>query len=449
MRKEKVFLTSILLFVLVFSSLAFSQDKIKLTYWEHQFPFYVNWTQQMIKEYEKINPNVEIEFMIDYAHERLLPAMFAGTGPDISVPHDAKVVKLMMEGYLAPVRLESFPEFSSYEELEKAYFPGVLDLFKKDGKIYALPASLEPHMLIVNEKLFRMAGTEPIEENIPKHWDEFGEIGGKIFETIGKDEKGNVVYEAFDWSYSERITWRRDDLRTIFAQYGAKFVDKNGNVVVDSPEAIKAITMMKDMIHKYKTGDPNAIPGAEGRDWQVFNGTIAMGVFPGGEIIKMVASPDVKDYLSVYPFPYPRGYEQVIPVRGHVYMVNGSISEEKQIEAWKFINFLTTRWQDLSVVGQMPPRMYLPNGVAWFETDWYKQQVNNYQTLQHLPLVELAEGRGVWQIGYDLYGTDKARLYADEITDIVGDAMERIIFRNLDVETELKKAKREIEILLR
>ncbi len=449
MKKGRRAFLSVVVLMIVLSTFVFGEKKITLTYWDHQFPGIVDWTQRMIKEYEKINPNVEIEFSVDYAHERLLPSMYAGTGPDISVPHDAKVVKLMMEGYLAPVRLEAFPEFNSYEDLEKVYFPGVLDLFKKDGKIYGLPLSLEPHMLLINEKLFRMAGIEPTPENIPEHWDEVCTIGGDIFEAIGKNEKGITIYEAFDWEYAYRAAWRRDDLRTIFAQYGAKFVDENGNVVVDSPQAVEAVTMMRDMINKCKTGDPNARPGGEDRSWQLFNGTLAMGVFPGGEIYKTSAAEDVVDYLKVYQFPYPRGYEQVIPVRGHVFMVNGSISEEKQIEAWKFINYLTQQWQEQAVLGQMPPRMLLPNGTPWYETDWFKEQTDKYQSLRNLPLNELAEGKGVWQIGYELYGTDEARLLADEITDIVGDAVDRIIFMNLDVEPQLKEAKKEIEILLK
>lgn len=171
--------------------------------------------------------------------------------------------------------------------------------------------------------------------------------------------------------------------------------------------------------------------------------------FPGGEIYKGNAAEDVVDYLKVYQFPYPRGYEQVIPVRSHVFMVNGSISEEKQIEAWKFINYLTQQWQELAVLGQMPPRMLLANGTPWYETDWFKEQADKYQSLRNLPLNELAEGRAVWQLGYELYGTDEARLHADEITDIVGDAVDRIIFMNLDVEPQLKEAKKEIEILLK
>ena len=427
-----------------------AQNKVTLTYWEHQFPDLVRWTKEAISEYEKLHPDVSIKFSVDYAHKRLLPAMYIGKGPDISAPHGPKVVKLLMMGYLAPVDLNAFPEFNSYDEMREAWFPkSLLPFTDKNGVIYGMPLEYDVPALIVNEKLFRMAGIDPTkEENIPKTWKEVGEIGGKIFAAIGK-ENGKVVYEGWDWAYHYRRSWQRVVIRTILAQYGAKFVNEKGEVVIDSPEAIRAFQMMKDMIHKYKTGDPTATPGAEGRDWQMFNGRLAMGRFLAGEITRMVSPPEVAKYLKVYTYPKPADRERIVTVRTHAWMVNGKISKEKQLEAWKFINFLTKKWKHFAIVGFNPARIKQPGlDVPWYKTDWFKEQMQKYPSLKAIPFETLEKGDVIWLNMHQLYGTDEAVLRADEIADIVADAQERIIFKGEDVEKALKEAKKEIERIL-
>jgi ABC-type glycerol-3-phosphate transport system substrate-binding protein len=421
---------------------------VKLVFWEHQFPELVKWSKQRISEYESENPDVQIEFMIDYAHKRMLPAMYAGKGPDLAGPHGPKVVKLMMMDYLSPVHLDAFPEFDTYEELEDAYYPNSLSQFKMDGKIWALPSSYVVPGVVVNKQLFNKAGLNPNDpNNLPTNWKEMGEIGGKIFGAIGT-EGGEVKYEGWDWYYY-RDSWQRVVLRTIFAQYGAAFVNSDGEVVIDSPEAVEALTMMRDMIHKYETGDPAATPGAEGLDWQIFNGTIAMGRFLHGQIAKTVSAPEVKEHIMLAKYPSPEGKTKVLPVRTHSYCVNGKSSERKQLEAWRFINYMTQNWKQFAIGGQNPARIIQPDlEVPWYESDWFKEQQQKYQSIRDFPIETLAKGNVVYQTGRKLYGTDEAVLRADEITDIVADAQERIIMKGESVEKALGAAKEEIERIL-
>ncbi len=425
------------------------EGPIQLVYWEHQFPWAVEWNKTSVQDYEKQNPEVKIDFMVDYAHQRMLPAMFAGKGPDLSAPHGPKVISLMMMGYLSPVQLEGFEEFDSYQDLEDDWFPNSLSPFKdSEGKIYALPLEYDVPGLIVNKKLFEMAGLDTGAANIPGTWDEVGEVGGKIFEAIGK-EGGEVVYEGWDWAYHYRESWQCVHIRTAFAQYGAAFLNSNGEVVVDSPQAIEAMQMMKDMIYKYKTGDPNAIPGAEGYDWQLFNGRLAMGRFLAGEITKMVTAEEVTPHIEVYRWSKPAGKETIVTVRTHAWMVNGRTPKRNQVESWRFINFMTKRWQDFSIIGFNPARMIQPDvGGPWYESPWFKEQQQKYQSIREIPYDALAKGNVVWETSKKLYGTDEGVLRNDEITDAVARAQERIIFKDEDVAENLQQAKKEIERML-
>jgi len=422
------------------------EGPVKLIYWDHQFPWLVEWNKATIQEYEKQTPDVRIDFMIDYAHQRMLPAMYAGKGPDLAAPHGPKVIKLLMMGYLAPIPLEAFPEFDSIDDLKADFFPNSLSPFTDaEGKVYCIPLEYDVPGLIVNKKLFQMAGLDTGVANIPTTWEQIGEVGGKIFATIGK-EGDEVVYEGWDWAYHYRESWQRVHIRTMFAQYGAQFLTTDGKVVVDSPQAIEAMQMMKDMIHKYKTGDPSALPGAEGYDWQLFNGRLAMGRFLAGEITKMVTAKDVTEYIEVYRFPRPAGKKGIVTVRTHAWAVNGSATKRNQVESWKFINFMTKKWQDFSVMGFNPSRMIQPDvGGPWYQSAWFKDQQKKHQSIREIPYDALAKGDVVWETSKELYGTDEAVLRADEITDIVGRAQERIIFKNEDVTANLQQAKKEIE----
>jgi ABC-type glycerol-3-phosphate transport system substrate-binding protein len=422
---------------------------VQLVYWDHQFPWLVEWNKETIQEYTQQNPEVKIDFMIDYAHQRMLPAMYAGKGPDLAAPHGPKVINLMMMGYLSPVQLDGFEEFDSIEELEADWFPNSLSPFKDaEGNVYAMPLEYDVPGLIVNRKLFEMAGLDTGAANMPGTWDEVGEVGGKIFQAIGK-EGDEVVYEGWDWAYHYRESWQRVHIRTAFAQYGAAFLNSDGEVVVDSPQAVEAMQMMKDMIHKYKTGDPNAIPGAEGYDWQLFNGRMAMGRFLAGEITKMVTAEEVTPYIEVYRWPKPAGKETIVTVRTHAWMVNGRTPMRNQVESWRFINFMTKKWKDFSIIGFNPARMIQPDvGGPWYESSWFKQQQEKYQSIREMPFDALAKGDVVWETSKKLYGTDEGVLRNDEITDAVARAQERIIFRNEDVAKNLQQAKKEIEQML-
>ncbi len=422
------------------------EGPVSLSYWEHQFPWLVEWNKAAVADYMAENPDVTITFNIDHAHQRDLPAMFAGEGPSVSAPHGPKVIQQMMARQLAPVDLEAFPEFDTYDEMREAFFPGSLDPFTdENGAIYAIPLEYDIPGLTVNEALLKKAGIDP-SEAIPEYWDELGEVAGKVFSAIGTDESGNVVYEGWDWPYSNRRAWQRNEIRTVFAQYGARFVDEDGNVLVDSPEAVEAMTMMRDLVLKYKTGDPNALPGAEGRDWQIFGGTMAYGRFLAGEVAKMVAGEDVRDNLYIYPYPQVRGKNKVVTVRTHAWKVNADLSPKEQYEAWRFVNFLTQRWEELAIMGFNPVRIDQPNlDVPWYETEWFKQKVQEVQSLQAIPFDLLASGAVVWEIGSGLYGTKEAQLRNDEITDVVANAQERIIFRGDDVQTALTDARKQIE----
>jgi hypothetical protein len=110
---------------------------------------------------------------------------------------------------------------------------------------------------------------------------------------------------------------------------------------------------------------------------------------------------------------------------------------------------MTKKWKDFSIIGFNPARMIQPDvGGPWYQSAWFKEQQKKYQSIAEIPYDALAKGNVVWETGNKLYGTEEAVLRNDEITNVVARAQERIIFKNEDVEKNLKQAKKEIERML-
>ena len=108
--------------------------------------------EQMVKEYEKENPNVKMKILTfgggaNYLAE--LKARFAANkGPDI-FPNG---------GYEEAKSWKRYLEDLSDQPWVKNVFDEALEPMKMDGKIYGMPVNLEGYGFIYNKDLFAKAG---------------------------------------------------------------------------------------------------------------------------------------------------------------------------------------------------------------------------------------------------------------------------------------------------
>lgn len=449
--------TAALLFTFLLSTGAHSQEAsegpFEFAYWDHQWPVIVDWTNKKMRDYEAENSNVTLEYTIDFVHNRFLPAMQAGQGPDIASPHGYRIVQLLLSqgDYLAPVNLDAFPEFDTYDDLRAAYYPGALDPFTIDGVVYALPGEYTPLATCVNWELMERAGLERTEDNIPKTWDDIGRLGSIVFEQAKADQSasgGGLEYEGFDFPLYHK-SWQRHRVSTLLAQFGARIIDENNQVVVDSPEAVAAFEVFGRMYNDYSTGDPNIVIDAQDFFFQFGAGTSAIVNGIAGGLQLLSAKPEVAPNIGCYDYIQPKGLEPTVPVQAHAWVVNTNLSEAKQLEAWKFVNYLTQQWQEPATWSINPARIYQP-GVdkPWFETDWFKEQMVAKPALESIPFDALMEGDIVWvTVSDSLFGTDEAVLRNIEIRDELVIAQEEIIFKGVPVEKALADAKSRLQRL--
>ncbi|WP_172840563.1 ABC transporter substrate-binding protein [Virgibacillus phasianinus] len=113
-----------------------------------------------------------------------------------------------------------------------AYFPGTVASGKFNGKQWAMPNYTDAGVLYYRSDIV----DEP-----PKTWDELIEMAGKYQGEKGT-EFGYIMQAA---QYEGLIT----NAIEYIASYGGQIVDEENNVVADSPETIKAIKKMKEVVN--------------------------------------------------------------------------------------------------------------------------------------------------------------------------------------------------------
>jgi multiple sugar transport system substrate-binding protein len=203
-----------------------------------------------------------------------------------------------------------------------------------DGNLMAVTWTPSPVVLYYNKVLLEKAGfTEA-----PKTWDEVLTMARAVAK-LGKDEAGNQIY-GFGIS-SKKLPGAGYFALPFLNAYGGKFVDDNGNVVVDSPENVKAFTEMKALF------DEGVSPeGLEIRDLRNLFATGTMGFhmdIEAGIGIFAGLSAKGKDFANDYgivvvPGATPDKGGESILIEHNLVIYKDS---ERKEEAALFIDYLT------------------------------------------------------------------------------------------------------------
>jgi multiple sugar transport system substrate-binding protein len=191
-------------------------------------------TKSMVEAFEKEYPNINVEFKEMPAdtgkqHDQYVTA-FNANSDEIDVM-DLDVIwpaEFAQAGFLMP--LDRFIEKDGVD-LE-GYNQGALSASKFKGKQWALPKFIDAGMLFYR--------TDVVTE-VPKTWDD---LLATAKATKGKEgtEFGYLLqakqYEGLVCNTVEFV-----------ASYGGEFIDENGEVKINSPEAIKGISKLVEIVN--------------------------------------------------------------------------------------------------------------------------------------------------------------------------------------------------------
>lgn len=234
--KHRFMLIIAVLAVLTFSSLGFAET---LVHWQHHSPARNEMVKKFAEEFEAQNPGVIIEFesipLSDY-YTKLLPAIAAGSGPDVFQLRAGDVPRYRDYGVIQELKID-------HEKAAADFVPGSYGYLVEDGKFYGLPTDVQTIVLFYNTEIFEEVGIE----NVPTTWDELIEIAKLIAEV-----ENGVMYRMglAHGKYGPVIL-------TLMAQTGTEFQDSKGKTLFNNPQGKEGFTFAVDWIMEYGVEDPD------------------------------------------------------------------------------------------------------------------------------------------------------------------------------------------------
>jgi len=240
-RKIGVIIVSIFIlsFFLVLVRGAIAKEELVVQSWLPQFEYCKGGWEWLVRSFEKKYPDVDIKVRsVPFGQCRILLIMgvAAGDAPDISNFVPNWTAELAAMGALEPME-----KYFTKEELNN-FVPSYLESLKYKGKLYGIPWQGGPITLTRNKDLMRQAGFDP--NKPPENWNELTKMI-KGIGALGTTPAGEKIYgivlrtskstnSAF-WSIP--VIWG----------FGGRFSDDKGNIVLDSPEVVKAFQWYKEM----------------------------------------------------------------------------------------------------------------------------------------------------------------------------------------------------------
>jgi ABC-type glycerol-3-phosphate transport system substrate-binding protein len=362
-----------------------SQEKPKDSETKKDGKTQIHWLQHWVNEQgpDKINEvkkafeakNPDIELIIDdlpfaQEHDKILSLDLAGNPPDIITPSGAWLTEFADAGIIEPIdkRLATLPED------QKKAIEGPMMLPYK-GKTYGMPVTNGNIALFYNKKLLEDAGVK-----VPTTWDEFMDASIKLTDPSKNRYAltGNLA--------AEPPTVISYEVMPFILQAGGKILENN-KAVFNSPEGVKALNFLKDLIKKNKVTTPGELSAGEKEKRANFSaGNVAfMFEGPWGVNIQKTLNPNL-DFGVV---PLPKGEKTGTIAQGSVLAL--SAKGQNKDAAWKFIEFMGSAEGQLlwdKATNFFPYNKDTMNNEFFKEDPYLKVFVDEFDTFERVEVID-------------------------------------------------------------
>jgi len=277
--------------------------------------------EKLVNDFNAKNLGVAVKMEImpwDSLYQKLLPAMIAGTGPDIIGYSVGRVAE-----YAQAKRLEPLDGYFSGSSLKRDVLaPGLVQGGTYKGKLYGVPMAFACEVMYYNKAHFAEAGLDP--KDPPKTYDELKAAWAKLLKV---DAAGNVV------RYPQAIGVKSTvaNVPLFIWGFGGDIVtpaDKSG---LADPKTLAALSFLQEAFVKGKVS-PAGLTGQEadnlfaaGKASIEFNGPWAINGFRGAGIDLGIAE-------------LPAGPAGRVSWSGDTVLSINSGSKAKKA-AWKFLEY--------------------------------------------------------------------------------------------------------------
>ena len=246
----------------------------------------MNWA---IGEFQKTHPGVEIEYQVvswTDLGRRIVASAAAGQPPDIVHLDDFGASVLSDQGLLEPAG--DVVEAIGTDD----YFPIPLDAVTFDGTIWGVPFSNGFNLLWYRKDLYEKHGLKE-----PGTWDELLENVRALHGEAS--EAGEIYGIALALSNSNHTN---DTVQAFMWSNGATILNRDGEVALNSPEAIAAYEFEKQL---FEFAPPGA---AQHGNLEVLNafatGRVAHSIYPARMVLHVMRTdPDMADAVGAVVLP--------------------------------------------------------------------------------------------------------------------------------------------------
>ena len=211
-------------------------------------------------QFQQQHPGVDVNIQYqswDTVLQKFDAALAANDAPDVIELGNTQTAKYMAAGAFSSLKAKNFPNSSTW-------LSGLKSSCTYRGKLYCVPYYAGARAVIYRKDMYRQAGVK----GVPKTYTQFLTANKKLMKKFGKNRNFSAFYEpGQNWYVAT----------TFVEDWGGHLAvqEKNGKWkgTIDSPEAVKALTIFKSMVRKYsrasKTQDEAhpfpSIPFAKGR----------------------------------------------------------------------------------------------------------------------------------------------------------------------------------------
>lgn len=386
-------------------------DPTKLSFWSNHPGKSTEVEKELIKRFQAENPDITVQLVdagknYEEAAQKFNAALSGGSVPDIIILSDVWWFNFAMTGAITP--LDDL--FGTAGVDPSGYVPSLVGDYKWNNKTWALPYARSTPLFYYNKRVWSQAG---LPDRGPASWQEFDEWGPRLQKAVGGGKSahgwGNAVdylgwtFQGPNWTfggaYSDEWTWKFSDAKTI-----------------------AAAEYLRDSIHQAKYAKiSNDIAG----DFSA--GLIASTIASTGDL-SGISENSTFDFGTAF-LPAPGGVAGC-PTGGAGLAIPAKISDERKVNALKFIDFITNTANTAYFsqnVGYMPVRSASAQDPSM--STFLDKNPNFRTAIEQLPKTK---------------PQDYARVFIPGGDKIIGTGYEKIGLRNADVAKTLADMEKQI-----
>lgn len=367
MRKIALILLVVTLLVMGCGKKNTNSEVVQVTFWHALGGPLGDVLTEMVDEFNQTHKDIKVNAvsMGNYQalSQKLMASIQAGNQPDISQVYESWTADLIKSNIIVPI--DSFiSKDAAYQESVKDIYPVFLESNRFNGKIWSYPFNKSLRVLYYNKDMFYKNGIDP--NKAPVTWADFRAYAKKLTKDTNHDGKPEI------WGTSITVSaWQFENL---LLQAGGEIMSKdNKKVLFNSPEGVKALGFMTDLLNKDKTAYLST--GYEGQN-DFLAGKVAM--LEGSSVsLAFMKKNGIPFNLGICAIPVDKTKRSIIS--GTNVAIFKTKNEKAREAAWEFVKWFTDKKQTAKFASVS---YYMPVRISAFDEDSMTKMIKEDPQMQ-------------------------------------------------------------------